>query len=434
MLNKKMTKIVSLVLALLMLVMSGCTPAVQDPSTPSESSSDLPSPSSPGESNPEPDPEPMFINLFDKADSDYGYINSDGTEEVDGKYLTSKYIDVKPGDKIYLGPCDPELRYQICGYNLNDRMIDKKSGDTLTEEALFPNGYAIYSYTVPEKVYYIRVTAPSKYSDLYLACREEITLEKFKEFWGREATFRFFERLNDEGYIDYKKEIFADTKALFLGDSICSANHDYPYHGWAGRIESSTGMDCINAGSSGASLSTARGTNRVINWYNLSKGNRYGYIIMHGGVNDAWDSVAVGEMSGSFELSSFDTTTYAGGLEELFYHVTKDNPDAKLGYIINFATPSHTAGRTKDMTEYYEMGKKICEKWGIPYLNMYEDQDLSKELKVTSKTHLSDYLHPLPSGYDILYRYIMYWMETLPAHSALPEGYELETIPTDLVK
>ena len=405
-----------------MLVMSGCAPSTQNPSNSSESSSDLSL------------PKPIFTNLFDEADADYGYIKSDGTEEADGKYLTSDFIDVRPGDKIYLGPCDPEIKYHLVGYDQNDQMVDKQTGLTLTEEAILPSGYGIYSYEVPEKIYYIRVTTTLEYSGIYTVCREEMTADDLVLEYGKKDTFSLFEKLNEDGFVDYKKEVFADQKALFLGDSICSADNDLPYHGWAGRIASSTGMQCRNGGRSGASLSTVRGAIRVINMYSMLKGDSYGFIIMHGGVNDAWESAPVGEMSDSFELSDFDTTTYAGGLEELFYHATKDHPDAKLGYIINFTTPNHTSGRTKDMTEYYEMGKKICEKWGIPYLNMYEDTDLNKELMVNYKTHLYDYLHPSPSGYDILYRYIMYWMETLPAHSAIPEVYEFETIPTDLVK
>ena len=241
---------------------------------------------------------------------------------------------------------------------------------------------------------------------------------------------------NADGFIDYVKDVFEDKMALFLGDSICAANceNGKDYRGWAGRIQSSTGMTCVNRGNSGASLSTARGTNRVINQYNLVKNYNFDFVIMHGGVNDAWESTKVGSVSDSFELSSFDKTTFAGGLEELFYNVTKDHPFAKLGYIFNFATPAFKTGRIADMTEYYTVAKQICEKWNIPYLNMYEDTLLSEELKVTTTTNLSDLLHPNTAGYDILYKYIMYWMETLPEHNDIPVGYKLETIPTDLLK
>jgi lysophospholipase L1-like esterase len=153
---------------------------------------------------------------------------------------------------------------------------------------------------------------------------------------------------------------------------------------------------------------------------------------MHGGVNDAWDSASVGVMTDSYDPADFDTSTYAGGLENLFYYVTTEHPDAKLGYIFNFATPSFNTGRIANMTEYYTVAKQICEKWNIPYLNMYEDSSITTELKTNTTEHLSDLLHPDTSGYDILYKYIMYWMETLPVNSTVTDAYDLETLPSEV--
>ena len=79
------------------------------------------------------------------------------------------------------------------------------------------------------------------------------------------------------------------------------------------------------------------------------------------------------------------------------------------------------------MNEYYDMAKQICEKWNVPFLNMFEDEALNKELKVDTNENLPDNLHPNTSGYDVLYKYIMYWMETLPVHSEIEESYELES-------
>ena len=86
------------------------------------------------------------------------------------------------------------------------------------------------------------------------------------------------------------------------------------------------------------------------------------------------------------------------------------------------------------MTEYYAVAKQICAKWNIPYLNMYEDASLTAQLKTNTTEHLSDLLHPDTSGYDILYTYIMYWMETLPTHSSITSGYDLETLPSEVAR
>ena len=63
---------------------------------------------------------------------------------------------------------------------------------------------------------------------------------------------------------------------------------------------------------------------------------------------------------------------------------------------------------------------------------MYEDSQFSALLKVTTSVNLSDDLHPNTAGYDIIYKYIMFWMETLPTHSAVvaaPDSFKLESFP-----
>lgn len=440
--NKKIISFIALILALVTL--TGCIPthlgaesSSGESSTPMNTEStpeDTPTETSESRGEDETEPESTVVNLYDKSVAYPGYISADGVKHPYAGHFTSEFIEVRAGEKIYFGPCNPNQDYQLHGYNSSKQITDRNVRSSLVEEAFFPNSYVIYSYTVPSNVSYIRLANPSKYNDVYTVCRETLTAEAFELFWGEGNTLDLYEKMNSMGYIEYEKEVFTDKTTLFLGDSICAANCESgkSYRGWAGRIQSSTGMTCVNRGQSGASLSTARGTNRVINIYNLVKKNSYDFIIMHGGVNDAWENTKVGQMSDSFEPSSFNTATYAGGLEELFYNVTKDHPEAKLGYIFNFATPKFNTGRIANMTEYYDMAKKICEKWGIPYLNMYEDDEFSSLLKVNTAVNLSDYLHPNTAGYDIIYKYIMFWMETLPVHSEIkadPDSFELESFP-----
>jgi lysophospholipase L1-like esterase len=168
------------------------------------------------------------------------------------------------------------------------------------------------------------------------------------------------------------------------------------------------------------------------------KEQHFDFIVMQGGVNDAWGSetwgsAEVGAMSSSFKVEDFNVATYAGALEELFYHVTKNHSNAKLGYMFTFKAPRCGAGRVKDMTEYYNVAKQICEKWNVPFLNMYEDEKLNEELKVDTNEYLPDFIHPNTAGYNILYKYIMYWMETLPVYSEIEEGYQLQTFPSDVL-
>ena len=370
-------------------------------------------------------------NLYDKSAAIFGYISNTGTV-TSGSHYTSHYISVFPGETIYFGPCNPNQGFHLHGYDAerNNKHAYVAKGD-LKVEATFNNGYVIYSYVVPSDTYYLRIANPPAYNDIYTISREPINLKNFKEYWGEGNTLDLYPL-----YETYTSAAFTGKKALFLGDSICAANCESgkTYQGWSGRIALATGMTCTNKGVSGASISTSRGENVVYNHYSTVRNNSYDFIIMHGGVNDAWDSVSVGSMTSSYDPADFDVTTYAGGLENLFYYVTTEHPNAKLGYIFNFATPSFNTGRISNMTEYYTVAKQICEKWNIPYLNMYEDSNLTAALKTNTTEHLSDLLHPDTSGYDILYTYIMYWMETLPVHSTVTDAYDLETLPSEVAK
>ncbi len=165
--------------------------------------------------------------------------------------------------------------------------------------------------------------------------------------------------------------------------------------------------------------------NRIINQIEVVKDNTYDYVILHGGVNDAMDSLPVGTMTDSTDVADFDTTTFAGALEELFARAKEYfGEKTQIGYIVNYQTPmSNWGGATRDMSAYVKVALQICDKWKVSYLDLYDDQDFNQNvMKVSTKDNLMDYLHPNDSGYDLLAVKIGTWMETLGqgGSSALP--------------
>ena len=213
------------------------------------------------------------------------------------------------------------------------------------------------------------------------------------------------------------KDPLKGASAAFFGDSICMAStHDkvHQWWGWAGRINAAYGLSkYVNKGVDGASLSTVRGTNRVINYLNNIKGQNYEFIVLHGGTNDGMDSTPVGVMSDSFDVNDFDTTTFAGGLEELFYTARKNHPNSKICYIINFRIEATNWGplmTVEGMTPYYTLAKEICKKWNIPYLDLFFDKDFCAAFDHTNKNLIPDGVHPNSLAYDILTPYIAQFM------------------------
>ncbi len=210
-------------------------------------------------------------------------------------------------------------------------------------------------------------------------------------------------------------------RALFLGDSITAASTYDTYHkswGWPRRIQRAYELSgAMNAGVDGASISTVRGANRVLAQLERNKSGRFDYVVLHGSTNDAWDSAPVGVMTAEdcFDVAQFDTSTFAGGLEELFARTKEYYPNAKIGYIINFRFHAGTPGRMGDMTEYVEVGKQICDKWGIPYLDLYNNEEVTNTLQsgVSAFCFGDSGIHPNSMGYDVLYPYIAEFMAGL---------------------
>lgn len=230
-------------------------------------------------------------------------------------------------------------------------------------------------------------------------------------------------------------------KVLFVGDSICEAQcewHDPVYArtiGWAGRILQSYGMSGLNAAISGASVSDCRGSNTVYQQLARFARTDYDFVILHGGVNDAWDSASVGTMAAGFD-GPFDTSTFAGGLETLLQFAKSRCGDAVIGYIANFQLPASEIGRLSDMSEYFDVAAQICEKWGVAYLDLYNDEDLNaRVLKVNTTECLPDHIHPNSEGYNRLAPIIGEWMETLaaaPAEESPAESPAVSAVPSEV--
>mgnify|MGYP003291548738 CR=1 FL=1 len=109
--------------------------------------------------------------------------------------------------------------------------------------------------------------------------------------------------------------------------------------------------------------------------------------------------------------------------------------NSAIGYIINYATPNSTwGGETPDMSEYFEVGKQICEKWNIPYIDLFsgtvevDGETLSYSYDIldvmTGDNMYKDdagEVHIGGSGYDLIAPYIAAWVETLEDNET-PEG------------
>ena len=59
-------------------------------------------------------------------------------------------------------------------------------------------------------------------------------------------------------------------------------------------------------------------------------------------------------------------------------------------------------GRCNDMDEYVDTIKALCDKWGVEYLDLYNDVWFNIKFNTKSRVYTNDGLHPNAAGYDFL--------------------------------
>ena len=217
--------------------------------------------------------------------------------------------------------------------------------------------------------------------------------------------------------------------AIFIGDSICHNKYeqlqDPTTAGWPGRIGTKYEMRWYNTGIGGATVAVTKENNTTVQLIKIKETvEEIDLLVMQGGINDAYGGVALGRVEEGFQLDSFDNTTFAGCLQNLFARAKSYYPEAKFFYILHHTTPSSLMltdlnqrniprGNPKD---YIDLACEICEKWGVPYLNLYDDEKFNVEIFDTAHNSKGcmwpDLLHlGSPLGYDTLTSYIVAWLE-----------------------
>ena len=239
----------------------------------------------------------------------------------------------------------------------------------------------------------------------------------------------------DKGY-ETKETVLTGKRILFVGDSICEAicersnNRKDIMYGWASRIGEYNQMVWRTTGYSGASVSDCRGENTILKQLKSKQNASYDIVVLHGGVNDAWDSAPAGSLTKSFDPEDFNMSTFAGGLETTLQFAKEHFPDALICYIINFRLPLATYGRLSNMSVYVKITQKACDKWGVAYLDLYNDEELNNAMEVaTSTKYLPDHIHPNTAGYELLYPVIEGWLIDLVSAQNEPVS-ETESNPS----
>lgn len=244
--------------------------------------------------------------------------------------------------------------------------------------------------------------------------------------------------------------LFGKT-AIFDGDSIChgvsvgATEPTYGY-GWAGRIGEANKMIWKNYGISGGVITSASSSKIPSDKHSVvdtidtiySDYPNADYIIIEGGTNDAdhiGNAINDESVMGSFDVTDFsgnyDVTTFTGALETIFYKATNYWCGKHIGYIIAHKMAYSTVDGVQydsahsNRRKFFERAISVCDKWGIPYLdlwndcylnpsnpNMYDSTKTSTDNINNGKIYV-DGQHLTAKGYDYISPIIESWMKTI---------------------
>lgn len=221
---------------------------------------------------------------------------------------------------------------------------------------------------------------------------------------------------NEAAEIAVEENVLEGKSIAFIGDSISyGANW---YGGYGKIIGEQNNMIVTNPSIGGATLA------RNVTWSADSQGLRpciidmtdkltekYDYIIVEGGINDFWNRVKLGVLSDGFE-GGYDELTMTGALEGVFFRLRGDHPESKTGFVIIHNPFTYNA--EGDFAPYYEMLKAVCDKWEVPYIDVYaannpwtgvnvKDAEMNKIYFGSEDSPEGDGCHPNEEGYRKIY-------------------------------
>lgn len=195
--------------------------------------------------------------------------------------------------------------------------------------------------------------------------------------------------VESENVYEKHDNILRGKTALFLGDSICAGTttladaEEYGY-GWGGIIGKANHMVWKNYGRNGGTVTNLAAVAQE-RWLSTQLSNAIAaypqadYILLEGGCNDADQMKDAGLGSIATGYATFDTTTFSGALENLIRTLLTAYPTAKVGYIIPqkmYVQNDHTAtGHVH--RRFFDRAVEICEKWGIPVLDLWKQNSMN---------------------------------------------------------
>ena len=373
-------------------------------------------------------------NLFDKSAAAYGqcfYYGSSGYQMVSEDLKYYSFVPLRGAGTYrtkFMKTVHSSTGARIALVNDDNQWVTNVTG-TLGDTAADSN-FVDFEFVVTQAMIAQGVTKVA--FDVYSIYIDQVMIVKDRTYPTEFIPYGYIEIATETG----KKmdNVLCEKIAVFLGDSICAGTTtladaaEYGY-GWGGLIGEANKMTWKNYGQNGAVItSSITETNRYIpNQADsaIAEHPQADYVIFDGGTNDS----AYTEL-GTLAKAGYAPTDYANftnAFESLLLKLLTAFPKAKIGYIIppkmnranDFSSESNT------YRQFFDRAIEICEKWGVPYLDLWKVSPMNPMLSVHYDSTLTadqaneqgklytDGQHLTLAGYQRITPQIEAWMRNL---------------------
>lgn len=383
-------------------------------------------------------------NYFDKNSSEIenGYVSvANGTIVSDSSYKASGFIHLKAN-----------TNYTTIGYSSLYGSTNFKKVACYDKDKVYignavgvANGDKI-TFSIPNSIYYVRITIKNADLDTFMLVEGSTYPTEYKShIWTPNRKFNttaldadFLLKLQAANPL-YGKLIAYD------GDSIARGADDTSPYGWSSIIAEKNNGTYISRAAGGGTITDGLTTSQGVARHCICTGieaiannnENPDYIIFEGGTNDAdvigsiLDQNNLPEKFGTWNINGytgpFDKETFCGAVEYMFQKALTLFPHAKFGFIIaqKMGRSSHYSETDTNIRAYFGVIMDICKKWGIPYINLWDEgflcpsinshynPDLDREGNIEAHSLYIDGQHLTLEGYQSLSSKIDAWIKTL---------------------
>lgn len=324
------------------------------------------------------------VNKANPKDYQDGFILELNVLNLNQGYAHTGFIRCKSGDLIRTLRCGQISEYHIVQYYDKNKNCITNSYTTVTDNE-------VAEFIVPNnsQIYYCVVNFRSEKTDTFMVTvNSDYPLE--------------YERYYHLNYLNNIQEKPIKGTILFSGDSIC---YGAEYSGgYAKLIQERNPIATItNYGISGTTVAKRTGrTDSILERIDIMQ-NEADFVVLEGGVNDAWVSdVAIGTFNERANVSTsetFDETTFCGAMESMFKKAFEKWSNAHIMFVIaNVADHYNTY-------PYLDKAKEICKKWNVIPIDIRESglNLMIKECVQLYGAYGKDNTHPSQLGYEKFY-------------------------------